>query len=1067
MKKVLYISAGAGSGKTTELVNRLVDVLKNHPDIRPSEIMMTTFSRAAANEMRERSRAGLLEADLVKQASELDAASIGTIHSICLGFLQKYWYLVGISPEPKQLEENDFKSFADKSINQIVKESDIWQFEQWRKELDITKGMFHEEDYTYWRDLLKTMVEKVRYYGIEDLENSCNKSKDEIRDCFLRHKFDKTHYDSLVADYLAANATDVKNDGTPTKNAQDRQEKIDKYNPLTDGADKFPSSTAKCIKEINDKIVAYLNSTLGFTEEKEDILCKITDKLFDLLKDWKGEFDRFKKEHQLLDYNDMELYFRDLLTNEEYQEVQKEISSRYKLIMVDEYQDCNSIQVKIFDTLSDLIADHSPLDYSSIWVGDPKQAIYGFRGSDTELTKSVGDAIRKNEKEGVSGFKTEPLDKSYRSRPDLVGFANGIFVPIFTSGSFGMYKREVALGCGRTDPSEMEGQNVSLHWNLTNKNKEDELAARIKQMVESRKYKIGEKQDKIVRELQYKDIAILTRDNYSIDRIANSMRQIGIPVCAPESKSFSRTEIQLLLALLQYAKELKYRRHLRLDIIHLLKNESTTDLLNDYIGYIDGKIKEEVKEDGRKEYIYPDDWRDDDPLIKLVEEISKECYAKNMHDTLATFVDRLHLMDVVNRWGDAEIRKENISNFLKRATKYDNHCDQMELGDDGMKFSKFVQYLIDTPDAAALDLDRDAVKVITLHKSKGLGWPVVILYDLDNNVLTTEKIAEREFVGVREQKEDKGYWLRVFPPMGKMLNKPVSQELSNEPYFISSRERLLKEESRLFYVGFTRARDLLVFAINNGNTQWMDEILNIGKLTSKSIIDKTVEVEYTPDEIPSCEKEKYTEIDTSALEFNNKETQHLVNPSKMPHCDVKYDVECLELSGAAFEVNKDNERMSTIGTCIHNIYAAYNDNLNEEDSVKMAQNIITAYGLQDVIVAQKVVNAIKLLYKELKSSFGEPESIGHEVPFAMAMEGDQLLHGEIDLLWKTEKGVVLVDFKNIENETPNPEHYFAQMSAYEKAISKAGLNCISIVLYYANHGKMVVLNRQCIAWGRG
>ena len=209
-----------------------------------------------------------------------------------------------------------------------------------------------------------------------------------------------------------------------------------------------------------------------------------------------------------------------------------------------------------------------------------------------------------------------------------------------------------------------------------------------------------------------------------------------------------------------------------------------------------------------------------------------------------------------------------------------------------------------------------------------------------------------------------------------------------------------------------------------------------------------------------AKKKKYTEIDTSALEFNKEETQHLINPSKMPYCDVNYNVECLELSGAAFEVNKDNERMSTVGTCIHNIYAAYNDNSKEEDSVEMAQNIITAYGLQDVIDAKKVINAIKLLYKELKNRFGDPKSIGHEVPFALAMENDQLLHGEIDLLWKTEKGVVLVDFKNIENETPNPEHYFAQMSAYEKAISGAGLNCISIVLYYANHGKMVVLNRR-------
>lgn len=141
--------------------------------------------------------------------------------------------------------------------------------------------------------------------------------------------------------------------------------------------------------------------------------------LFDLAKRWKENFAQFKREKNLLDYNDMEKYMRQLMQNKE---VASEISQSYRYLFVDEFQDSSPIQVKIFDALSELM-EHS------YWVGDYKQAIYGFRGSDIALTKAVVDRIAKKE----NGCDTDTLDRSWRSLPDIVKLNNNIFEKTFAS----------------------------------------------------------------------------------------------------------------------------------------------------------------------------------------------------------------------------------------------------------------------------------------------------------------------------------------------------------------------------------------------------------------------------------------------------------------------------------------------------------------------------------------------------------------------------------------------------------------------------------------------------------
>ena len=123
----------------------------------------------------------------------------------------------------------------------------------------------------------------------------------------------------------------------------------------------------------------------------------------------------------------------------------------------------------------------------------------------------------------------------------------------------------------------------------------------------------------------------------------------------------------------------------------------------------------------------------------------------------------------------------------------------------------------------------------------------------------------------------------------------------------------------------------------------------------------------------------------------------------------------------------------------------------------MAQKIIESVKLSEILNAKEVIGAIRSLYIYLTGKYGAATNIGHEVPFSFVRKNGQLLRGEIDLLWYTEDGVVLVDYKNIEGEKANPEHYASQMEAYREVIESTGLKCKGIVLFYATLGQIIEL----------
>ena len=1008
MKNITYISAGAGSGKTTRIIDELVKAIKEDKT-RPSEIMMTTFTRAAAQEMQERAKKKLLELGMPDKANEMGAAAIGTIHSVCLRFIQKYWYLIGISPDCQQMDENDFNSYVDQSLFDQVSKEDMILLEKWRKTLDWKKkeGENTKPYVDFWREWLRTMVNKVRYYHIDDLAQSREKSIKEITAVFASYAYNKTEYDQCKTDYVNS----IEGNGR----LQSRKQYIENYDPIKENgkiSDSYKKAPDRYLDVHNEWLLAA--SKVAFSNDRKEATINIVNKLFDILIPWRQDYQRYKQTHKMLDFNDMEVLFLELLTTPE---VQAEIG-KYQLVLVDEFQDCNPMQIDIFKRISNLVP-------RSIWVGDPKQAIYGFRGTDTALVKEVSGQIV----DGENGCIRDRLEISYRSREELVEYVNKEFLGIFSKAPFFLPVKpvnEIELKAGRTY-AVVSPPHPLQSWTVYKKGRSVDftaLAHNIKNLVESQDTYV-EPKNQPERLAQYGDIAILVRKNSTVSNITKALRDFGVPFFATDDNGKDAQPIEqlLLMALAQYKLSPKYRPHLRADILHLLKSVSTQELIEDYLKHISVDLDENKK----RQYNGRDEWKKEDELIQRIDQIITDCYANGVYDTLATLVDQLRIYDLVAMWGDSEIRRSNISRILHLAKDFDHHCEILEISEP--TYAGYAEYMANAQAKTELDLNSPSVKVLTMHKSKGLEWPIVIYYDGDNDFTEDEKIVEREFFDIREQRNvDDTYWLRVFPCITN--NKTAYQYLYNEDYFSESKQRVEADETRLRYVAYTRARDILITVR----------------------VDKDGAV-YAP----AVTLQTYTLIDMTKTQQEGSDLTYLVNPSKSGITSALKPSDSTEVDRIDISEKKEDVRMSIIGTCIHNIYAAYDASMDEQTAISMAQRIIESVKLSEILNAKEVITAVRALYDYLSKNHGASISIDHEVPFSFVRKNGQLLRGEIDLLWHTEDGVVLVDYKNIQGEEANPEHYASQMEAYREVIESAGLKCKGIVLFYATLGQIIEL----------
>lgn len=1124
MRNVHYINAGAGAGKTTTLVNKLSEILQD-PSNKPAEIILTTFTKAAAKEFREKTFKQLLKDGALQAAKSLDTATIGTVHSVAEQYIKRYWSLLGYSGQFNILTDVDKKKYINHSLDTFVDADDLAFFHQYA--LDFKLGKDGAEK---WKEIIVAIISKANAYDIdfeefENFENFSKRSCDVVDRLFV-HTFSMTTFQSLAKDYvgfLTNSSKEVaKKDGNPTSTAKSSQKKLDSYNdfvkksaPTNDDYDnliknEFFKTSEKCDPSQvdsaeNAKNYFDIHKLLCLSNGEE--VKRYIELIFKIAGEWAQHYEDYKCKNNLLDFDDLEINFLKLLKHKD-DAVRNDIKSSIKYVFVDEFQDSSPIQLEIFKKLSDLVQQ-------SYWVGDPKQAIYGFRGSDSSLTTNLLSSFPVPVPKQTSDFTpnsdgctSQLIDTSYRSIESLVELANEVFDKSFANGVPSEIIRDVRLDVKRPDGNI---KTPIQHWHCDNAKA---LATRVAEILNGAVSSIPgvyEENGTWRNEIHPSDIAVLCRTGGHCTTVANALREKGIPVATPETDILDNAEVKLVIALLKYVK---CQRYAKAELSKLLEDKKFEDILKDIangrfnydFGDEESKKTEEITDEtttpASQVAVAPRD------LFEILDERLRNLRGLNTSAIVKGIIAALDLYNVVAKWGKAATRRDNLNTLIKQAVAFEQSTASTT---DSASISSFIKYLKKVEIDAQLDNGVEGVKVATYHKSKGLQWKIVILCSLDSDSLEISDFVEKEWCGLNLKTDEvtEKSELQLIPPVGN-INKGVAEkvkELAGMPagsddngYYNLRHGKVKGEIKRLLYVGVTRARDYLITVSLQGSKDnpstplsWMKNV--IGTAAPNSLDTIADFPDKTPVDLWGVKgyKSYYEKIvDDSGITYSGAKASYQklkdkpINTETEPKCispsnsQEKYDATADLVDGFSSHYIEHGTikkgESAAFGTCIHNYFAAHrweganNISTHKQSNIDLAKQTVENHNLKKELPQPELLTqAADDLFTHLENTYGSGELL-RETPFSYRRNNGQLVQGEIDLIWKTDKECILLDYKNfpadqdygkkiVLEDKPKNDHYvgkyFPQLGDYRAALTAAGMNVTKVFVFYAVLGCLV------------
>lgn len=1043
MKNVTYINASAGSGKTYTLTHKLAELIAEG-EVQPEQVIMTTFTVKAAAEMKEEAKKVLYELGLFDEASRLDQAMMGTIHSVANALIGKYWFFLGLSPDMGVMAEEDTDFYRSQSLSDLPTAEELRRLHAFSREFDrqYEFGKGYGLNYKAWQEDLDKIIGFTTNYGLDDYSASMSRS------LYFLHQFVD---ESVKLDYTPEELTnavkalaDFKEAHSRSKGAENRRRilgllndvnhpTIAWYNKFLKEFGKGASCPLGC-EAIRENLSQMWHSPLVYERQKEYI-----ELLFTLAARWRDRYAEYKRQKNVLDYNDMERYLHELLQNEE---VSAEIARDYRYLFVDEYQDCSPIQVKIFDRLSDLMAH-------SFWVGDYKQAIYAFRGSDTTLTKAVVDRAGT----GTDGCDTMTLDTSYRSLPDIVDVCNKAFTRTFSGV---LPEESVCLKHHRENEDHVKSLRL---WDLRADGTAD-LAHHILALL----------QDK---EVKPSDIAVLCRYNDPLKGIANALSTFGIPVSLEETPVVDTDAYQLVMALLSLVAS---------DSDSLAKASVAflTEVGQDATAIVNEKVAFDAEEDSHTRTFF-----NDVPLVQELLALRPTLLQQSVASLVETLIVELNLFNVVKRMGRASEGQAALKVIINTATAYEQHCVNMGLPATVTGFQNYLSSveLKGTGDDAG-------VQLFTYHGAKGLQWKYVILTSLDANPDDAKKCVKREVYGVHfhyTEQPSAGnpypeVYISLLPYAYGRANVPadIQNQVEQTDLYKAVHRDMLAEWNRLLYVGMTRPQDVLILELS-GKTplQWMKDVGL--KQASADNYDDPLGVG-----IPFHDSTISEEAGDDLAEYTSAS-------SRMAHAEIAYhhapsDAGPMYVSPSSLHERGDetnhwkisdriplgplaDKTMTDVGNCIHQIYSAIEDyTYSDEALTQYVEGVIARYGLKAALTSPgSIISTWQALTTHLTKTYGRSEGapVLHERPFSLLRDG-QHLTGSMDLVWPAEDGNILIDFKtNPMGEKAvldsSSEHYVGwyagQLDAYATAMEAAGETVSHRFIFYPVSGLLVELSK--------
>ncbi|SFJ06579.1 MULTISPECIES: helicase-exonuclease AddAB subunit AddA [unclassified Bacillus (in: firmicutes)] len=858
----ILVAAAAGSGKTAVLVERIIrKMIREENPVDVDRLLVVTFTNAAAQEMKNRIGEALEKVliddpaspHIRKQLSLLNRASISTIHSFCLQVIRTYYYMLDVDPRFRIANETENELLKEEVLDDILEaeygmENNELFFElvdrytSDRTDDDLQRMILalHTESRAHpdpngWLDKLveaydvegKT-IEDLMYasYLLEDVKVQLETAKqyaEKAIELAMLPDGPAPRVETLQADLLLLQNLSEAACGSWTSTYEAMQtaswqtlkriKKSDYNEEIVKQVDSLRNKAKDEVKKLHEEL--FSRSPESFLRDFQD-MHPVLRKLVGLVKVFTEQFQAIKRDKGMVDFTDLEHFCLQILSERTDEgelrpsPVAWQYRHKFTEVLVDEYQDTNFVQESIIK----LVTKDAEQDGNLFMVGDVKQSIYRFRLAEPGLFLGK---YKRFTSEGIDGGMKIDLAKNFRSRHEVLAGTNFIFKQIMGEavGEIDYDEdAELKLGASYPEGADPSAELLFIHQSDNAAVDEEEgvelekaqlearlIAQRIKAMVDSG-YEVYDRKTNGMRPVTYRDFVILLRSMPWAPQIMEELKQQGIPVYAELATGyFEATEVNVMMNLFRVidnpAQDIPLAAVLRSPIVGLTDEElamlrthgKKSSFYEVMRSFLQGAPLEEEKELHEKIswfYKYLQEWR----------EFARQ---QSLSDLIWKVYRETGYYDFVSGLPAGKQRQANLRVLYDRARQYEATSFR------GLfRFLRFIERILERGDdmgtARALGEQEDVVRIMTIHKSKGLEFPVVFVAGLGRR-FNTQDLMKRFLLH-----KDFGFGSQFIDPKKRIKYTTLSQLAIKR----KMKMELIAEEMRVLYVALTRAKEKLI-----------------------------------------------------------------------------------------------------------------------------------------------------------------------------------------------------------------------------------------------------------------
>lgn len=861
----ILVSAAAGSGKTAVLVERIVRMVcdEAHPvDI--DRLLIVTFTNAAAAEMRERIAMGIAQKlkecpeseHIQRQSTLLHNAQITTIDSFCLFIIRNHFHEIGLDPAFRVADENEIKLLEQEVLGELLEESYREGKEEFLHcveffcpggresvlEEDILRLSHHGASCPFPEEWLTV---RKQDYSAETAEELLGGPAGAYLKRYVDAMLDGCIQKLTMVQRLCESPDGPYMYGELVESEVEALETIQKSGSLMEYSLRIPAvsfgrlpakkddSVLPAKRELAKKLRTQVKDLIGGISESffgtplplaaaQSKECeKAVSQLVDLTLEFDRRMQQRKREQKMIDFADMEHYALEILLERDGDEIKpsrvaKEYRQYFQEILIDEYQDSNLVQ----EYLLKAISGEEDGSFNRFMVGDVKQSIYRFRLARPELFLEKYDSY----KEDGEAYCRIDLSRNFRSRSQVVDTVNSVFGRIMSREIGGIaYDDRAALYTGAEYPV---AEGCESEFLLVEKPEKGEelgakqaeglaIAERIKELKKS--FQVFDKESGGLRAVRYSDMVILLRANSGWDEeFKTVLEQEGIPAyITSKTGYFAATEVQELL-----------------QVLRVLDNPRQDIPLYGMMKSVFGGFTEEeialIRAGGKDCSLYEALclWEREESGCTGQESGVRERVVNFLHELrayractvympirelLQKVVEDYDYLNYVTALPAGSRRRANVEMLFNKASDFEK-TSYFGLFHFVRYIEQLERYDVDYGEADLLDENADVVRIMSIHKSKGLEFPVTFVAGL------SKRFNMQDYSRAMIMDMDMGLGVTYVDPQRRIRNKTLRQNVIAKKL----REENLAEELRVLYVAMTRAREKLIMTatVDKAGEKW-------------------------------------------------------------------------------------------------------------------------------------------------------------------------------------------------------------------------------------------------------